>query len=78
MKEPDAVTDAVWQAARDLTAEFQGDIRVLEGLIGGSIVADCLRRMSTEERGALFARCAAYSEGRKDGRAPMRRGKGKS
>ena len=78
MKEPDAVTEVVWAAANDLIAEFQGDIRVLEGLIGGSTVADCLRRMTGEERGALFARCAAYAKGRKDGRASTRRGKGKS
>jgi hypothetical protein len=78
VKEVDALTDAVWQAAHELAAEFQGDFRVLEKLIGGSILADCLRRMSVEERGALFARCAAYTEGRKDGRASMRKRKGKT
>ena len=78
MKQADAITEAVWNAANDLIAELQGDAGVLERLVGGSVLADCLRRMSVEERGALFSRCAAYMQGRKEGRASMRKGSRKA
>jgi hypothetical protein len=43
-------------AVLNVIADFSGDAHVLERIIGGMVIADCLRRMSSGERQGFFKR----------------------